>query len=35
MQYWHFTGSGTFVTQWGYNSADLVSSMVYPGGNGG
>ncbi len=35
MQYWHITGSGTFVTQWGYNSADLVSSMVYPGGNGG
>ncbi len=35
MHYWHITGSGTFVTQWGYNSADLVSSMVYPGGNGG
>jgi hypothetical protein len=27
------TGSGTFLTQWGYNSADLVTSMKYPGGN--
>jgi RHS repeat-associated protein len=24
------TGSGTFKTQWGYNSADLVSTMTYP-----
>jgi YD repeat-containing protein len=29
------SGSSTFFTQWGYNSADLVSSMTYPGGNGG
>ena len=25
------TNSETFVTQWGYNSADLVSTMTYPG----
>ncbi len=29
------TISGTFVTQWGYNSAGLVSSMKYPGGSAG
>ena len=23
-------GAGTFVTQWGYNSADLQTSMTYP-----
>ena len=27
------TGSGTFVTQWIYNSADLVSTMRYPANN--
>lgn len=27
-------GGGTFVTQWDYNSADLVKWMKYPGGNG-
>jgi RHS repeat-associated protein len=27
------TGSGTFKTQWGYNSADMVNSMTYPGDN--
>jgi len=26
---------GTFVTGWGYNSADLVRTMQYPGGNNG
>jgi hypothetical protein len=29
------TDSGTFVSQWGYNSSDMVVSMVYPGGNNG
>ena len=29
------TGSGTFKTSWGYNSADLVSSMNFPGDAGG
>ena len=29
------TGSGTFLTQWGYNAADQVSWMKYPGGSGG
>jgi YD repeat-containing protein len=29
------SGSGTFVTEWSYNSADLVEWMKYPGGNGG
>jgi YD repeat-containing protein len=29
------TLSGTFVTQWGYNSADLVTYMKYPVGNTG
>jgi RHS repeat-associated protein len=29
------TGSGTFLTQWSYNSADLVDSMTYPGDNAG
>jgi RHS repeat-associated protein len=29
------TGAGTFVTQWGYNSADLVIWMKYPGNNSG
>jgi RHS repeat-associated protein len=29
------TGGGTFLTQWGYNSADLVTSMIYPGNNSG
>lgn len=28
------TGSGTFITEWSYNSADLVDWMKYPGGNG-
>ncbi len=27
------TGSGIFKTQWGYNSADLLSWMKYPGNN--
>jgi len=27
------TGSGTFVTQWGYNSADLNTWMKYPANN--
>ena len=27
------TGSGTFVTQWGYNSADLLTTMTYPANN--
>jgi RHS repeat-associated protein len=27
------SGAGTFVTQWGYNSADNVIWMKYPGGN--
>jgi len=27
------TNTGTFVTQWGYNSADQVDWMKYPGGN--
>ena len=27
------TGSGTFMTQWGYNSADLVAWMKYPADN--
>lgn len=27
------TGSGTFKTQWSYNSADLVVTMTYPGDN--
>src|SRR4030042_6842084 len=27
------TGSGTFVTQWGYNSADLITWMKYPANN--
>lgn len=26
---------GTFVTQWSYNQADLLVSMVYPGGDNG
>jgi RHS repeat-associated protein len=25
--------SGTFATSWGYNSADQVATMTYPGGN--
>ena len=29
------TGSGTFVTQWGYNSADQVTWMKYPANNTG
>ncbi|MFZ1598002.1 MAG: RHS repeat-associated core domain-containing protein, partial [Anaerolineae bacterium] len=29
------TGGGTFVTQWGYDSADRPVWMKYPGGNGG
>ncbi len=28
-------GGGTFVTQWGYNSADLVTSTTYPADNAG
>ena len=28
-------GADTFVTKWGYNSADLPIWMKYPGGNGG
>ncbi len=28
-------GVGTFVTQWGYNQADMVAWMKYPGGNSG
>ena len=24
------TNGGTFLTQWGYNNADLVTSMTYP-----
>jgi YD repeat-containing protein len=31
----NISGSGTFVTEWSYNSADLVEWMKYPGGNGG
>jgi RHS repeat-associated protein len=27
------TGSGTFVTQWGYNSADLPTWVKYPANN--
>ena len=27
------TGSGTFLTQWGYNSADQMIWMKYPGGS--
>ena len=27
------TGSGTFVTQWGYNSADLMTWLKYPADN--
>ena len=27
------TGSGTFKTQWGYNSADLITWMKYPSNN--
>jgi YD repeat-containing protein len=26
------TGSGTYVTQWAYNTADRMTSMTYPGG---
>ena len=26
------TNGGTFLTQWGYNNADLVTSMIYPDG---
>ncbi|MBK6429478.1 MAG: hypothetical protein IPF85_01585, partial [Anaerolineae bacterium] len=29
------TGGGTFVTQWGYDSADRPMWQKYPGGNGG
>jgi RHS repeat-associated protein len=29
------TGSGTFLTQWGYNAADLPTQMIYPGGSSG
>jgi uncharacterized protein RhaS with RHS repeats len=29
------TGGGTFVTQWGYDSADQVLWMKYPGGKDG
>jgi len=29
------SGSGTFVTQWGYDAADRVKWMKYPGGHGG
>ncbi|CAG1008547.1 hypothetical protein ANRL4_03903, partial [Anaerolineae bacterium] len=29
------TGSGTFKTQWSYNSADQVTAMRYPGDNAG
>jgi RHS repeat-associated protein len=29
------TGSGTFLTQWTYNQADLVATMTYPGDNAG
>ena len=29
------TGGGTFVTQWGYDSADRPLWMKYPGGSGG
>jgi len=29
------SGSGTFKTEWVYNSADLVKQMKYPGGNTG
>ncbi|GAB4580386.1 MAG: hypothetical protein Fur0022_31270 [Anaerolineales bacterium] len=27
------TGSGTFVTQWSYNSADMLHTMTYPANN--
>ena len=29
------TSAGTFKTSWGYNSADLMTSMTYPGGTAG
>jgi len=29
------SGQGSFMTQWGYNSAGLLVSMTYPGGNSG
>ena len=35
MEYRPVDGSGTFRTEWGYNSADQVSWMRYPGGNTG
>jgi len=28
-------GGGSFLTQWTYNSAGLVTSLTYPGGNSG
>jgi YD repeat-containing protein len=29
------TGAGSFWTRWDYTSADLLASLVYPGGSGG